>query len=1526
MKRQLVTLLMFLLLGTLFQVSGVGAVTMSDYTAVPPFIADSVVPNVLVLMDKSGSMGRRADCDIGSGAFTNFDACPTFVETQTYTGLYDFMKCYSYDVANTRFNVTTSAPITKATISTACNTADWDGNFLNWVTLRRIDAFKLAWIGGSCAATRNADGTCPATAGQITLKGVDRDVFNSGDTMVTSNLPTNTVTANNAHGRMPDAVIATFPLNTILRIHLMGNNATTGTQTLVGSFCVDDDRTPPRENNANCTGTEIGGAADPGTTHSQPFKVRVSVAAQSTGVIQETGEKVRFGLTEFLGNDGAYVMVPIGSRQVKPWNQVNAAVTTYATNVAAMVHAIEATNNEGNTPLGESLYESLLYIAQIDSSFTTTQYRHPFGFGPAVALGVNGRGSLGGTAGNLEIKVLSGTETCPTNLPPPYTAQTTGYNVTDACGRDPYFYGSEHDASVPTGWANQSAVVLCCKTFVIVSTDGEPTQDTSIPAALQNFASAVSGTTCTGGSATIHAPDGTCNTNQATPPNFLLGEHKTDYGSSGTHYLNDVAYWGHIRDLRQATIPDIGGTGRDLPGKQNVTVYSFFTFGNIAGRELLMHTAQQGGFEDKNGNDLPDNGLTPAGPCVTGGPCEYDSVNNATGAAGPDGIPDTFFESANAAEIKAKLTQTFTSILQRTSSGTSLSVLATSSTGEGALYQSYFYPEFLDSVLTASPRWVGFTHGLFIDTFGNIREDTTNDGVLVYNQDRIIKTHFDSASNKLLLDYYLDADGNGLPDDRNLDGVITTADCLPCNQQLSTLTPIWEAGKRLALTSPANRRILTWVDSAVPAWNGVVDGGRDNGVHTNVSAGEVIPFEQSNCSALKDYLQASADPCNGSGTGAAEQIIDFIRGVQVTGMRNRLLTVGGGPQVWKLGDPIHSTPTEVGPPRERYDVIYGDAGYGQFYQKWRDRRRMIYMGANDGMLHAFNGGVYHRGDDSTTGSVTEHGWFTTTAVSGTRGQNLGDEIWSFVPMQLLPHLKWLTQADYTHVYYVDLKPKITEARIFTAEGQCASNHLDAACKHPGGWGTILIGGFRMGGSCGNCQVGKGAPTMTVNIGGTNRNFYSAYFVLDITDPESDPKLLWVFSDAGLGLTTGYPSVLRVNPTADPKTSSTNEKWFMVVGSGPNSYAADLSPATAQTPRVYAINLNTGPGAGNVNVNTYLVESLNPTWKGFMGEAIAFDRDLDYRVDAAYFGSSLDDGSLPWRGKLYRLTMGLGTVAKPFGGVMDPTQWGINPGAGAIPTEVVNTFPTASPVELGPVTTAPGIALDDSNNVWVFAGTGRYYSMSDKTNTETQYFVGVKDSVMAGTGACDQTVGVTACVRNDLLDVSNVNVCQVGQGACNQSNQVTGLATATSFLTGATSLVSQVKSKQGWFTTLTRSRERVIANPIVLGGVVFFPSFVPDNDICSTSGDSYLFALYYVTGSAYQESVIGTSGGNINKSVYLDRGVSSSVAIHIGSQGPGNNPSAVQGCVQASSAAISCVNMTPPNSVASRYLSWIHQRD
>ncbi|TLY20470.1 MAG: hypothetical protein E6K66_09940 [Nitrospirae bacterium] len=311
--------------------------------------------------------------------------------------------------------------------------------------------------------------------------------------------------------------------------------------------------------------------------------------------------------------------------------------------------------------------------------------------------------------------------------------------------------------------------------FVILVTDGEPTQDTNIPAGMQDYGHNHHGVHCTG--ADVSSPTApintTCNANQATTAPYLIGtspaatgtsgEHKTDYLLSGNHYLDDVAYWAHTNDLRPCTAAGTDGTiavlnvtGHCLQGLQNVSVYTFFAFGNIAGRELLMHAAQLGGFEDSNNNNLPD--------LVT----EWDKVINATGAPGTDGIPDNYFESSNVDDLQDRLMATITAILRKSSSGTAISVLATSASGEGSVYQAYFYTSNVGQA-GANVRWTGYAQGLFIDHLGNFREDTDQDGKLVYQNDYIVKTRYDNDVNSLtygtvLVDKYGDANGDGSAD------------------------------------------------------------------------------------------------------------------------------------------------------------------------------------------------------------------------------------------------------------------------------------------------------------------------------------------------------------------------------------------------------------------------------------------------------------------------------------------------------------------------------------------------------------------------------------------------------------------------------------------------------------------------------------------------------------------------------------------------------------------------------------------
>ena len=124
--------------------------------------------------------------------------------------------------------------------------------------------------------------------------------------------------------------------------------------------------------------------------------------------------------------------------------------------------------------------------------------------------------------------------------------------------------------------------------------------------------------------------------------------------------------------------------------------------------------------------------------------------------------------------------------------------------------------------------------------------------------------------------------------------------------------------------------------------------------------------------------------------------------------------------------------------------------------------------------------------------------------SSETSHRLGGEIWAYAPMNLLPHLQWLTDPSYPHVYYMDGQPLIFDANIFPDDAD-----------HPKGWGTVLVMGMGLGGG-----------PIDVSIGGSTVTRRSAYVVMDITNPEKPPKVLAEITHPDMGLyhheTRAYP--------------------------------------------------------------------------------------------------------------------------------------------------------------------------------------------------------------------------------------------------------------------------------------------------------------------------------------------------------------------------------------------------------------------
>jgi type IV pilus assembly protein PilY1 len=143
-------------------------------------------------------------------------------------------------------------------------------------------------------------------------------------------------------------------------------------------------------------------------------------------------------------------------------------------------------------------------------------------------------------------------------------------------------------------------------------------------------------------------------------------------------------------------------------------------------------------------------------------------------------------------------------------------------------------------------------------------------------------------------------------------------------------------------------------------------------------------------SAQKAKLDAS--PKDGAGDGLGARRVDFLRGARSDEIGRPLGIFRMRDTV--LGDIVNSNLVHVGAPA----VDGAGAEYRLYYEEHKNRAKALYVGANDGMLHAFN------------------------AMDGV-------ELFAYIPQALLGGLPQLSRADYQHRPYVDGTIAVAEAQV-----------------------------------------------------------------------------------------------------------------------------------------------------------------------------------------------------------------------------------------------------------------------------------------------------------------------------------------------------------------------------------------------------------------------------------------------------------------------------------------------------------------
>ncbi|MFT3789862.1 MAG: PilC/PilY family type IV pilus protein [Rudaea sp.] len=413
-----------------------------------------------------------------------------------------------------------------------------------------------------------------------------------------------------------------------------------------------------------------------------------------------------------------------------------------------------------------------------------------------------------------------------------------------------------------------------------------------------------------------------------------------------------------------------------------------------------------------------------------------------------------------------------------------------------------------------------------------------------------------------------------------------------------------------------------------------------------------------------------------------------------------------------LGDIIDAKPVVVGLP----NALYGDAplnpGYSSFVSMMTNtsgaskRGTTLYIGANDGMMHAF---------DTSTGieqfAYVPSALFTTNTDSKSNPVGLAS----------------LTVSPLQHHFMVDGQATVVDIDFSRVNLSTSDSSWGSATSLTPDWRSVLIGGLGKGGGS---TITSGTCTSSCKVGG-------GYYAIDVTNPTSTTisgsssitsssalagntsesifagKVLWEIDQsssdfAHMGYSYQTPIVVKTKKYG----------WTLVLVSG---YDNDDGSGW-----FYLVNPKTGALYDKISVASAGVAGTTTNPVG-LAQVTAFIPDVsDNTADSLYAADLL--------GNVYRVDLY----------TTDSSSLSITKFA-----TLTDSSGTAQPV-----TTYPYIGVDPTGGSrYVFVGTGKLLADTDLVLSQTQTFYAFKD----GTSTAFDTSSSFPITRSDLYTLSSTSL-------------------------------------------------------------------------------------------------------------------------------------------------------------------------